>query len=65
MENISITTTVYPITYIIQTLYGEYGNITSIYPNGVDASNYELTDKQINDFSKTNLLIYNGLRRNN
>src|SRR5574344_548130 len=61
MEGIQIYTTVYPITYIIDTLYGNYANISSIYPNGVKIENYELTDKQINDYSKGNLFIYNGL----
>src|SRR5574344_1376069 len=61
MEDINIYTTVYPISYIISELYGDYGTIKSIYPNGVDINNYELTDKQISDYSKGNLFIYNGL----
>lgn len=61
MEDIKIYTTVYPITYIINELYGNYSTINSIYPNNVDINNYELTDKQINDYSKGNLFIYNGL----
>lgn len=61
MEDIQIYTTVYPITYIISQLYGNYAKIDSIYPNGVDINNYELTDKQITDYSKGNLFIYNGL----
>ena len=61
MENITIYTTVYPITYIINNLYGNYSHINSIYPNGVDVNNYEFTDKQLNDFASANLFIYNGL----
>ena len=61
MEGIQIYTTVYHITYIIDELYGNYATISSIYPNGVNIDNYELTDKQINDYSKGNLFIYNGL----
>ena len=61
MENVKIYTTVYPITYIINQLYGEYSEIASIYPKGIDISNYELTDKQISDYSKGKLFIYNGL----
>lgn len=61
MENIKIDTTVYPITYIIQSLYGNYSTISSIYPSDVDVNNYELTDKQISDFSNDNMFIYNGL----
>src|SRR5574344_146312 len=65
MENIKIYTTVYPITYIINALYGNYSTITSIYPNNVDINNYELTDKQINDYSKGNLFIYNVISNEN
>ncbi len=61
MEDIKIYTTVYPITYIITQLYGDYSTINSIYPNNVNIDNYELTDKQINDYSKGDLFIYNGL----
>ena len=60
-ENISIYTTVYPINYIIENLYKDYSTINSIYPNGVDINNYEFTDKQISDFSTSQLFIYNGL----
>ena len=42
MENITIHTTVYPITYIINCLYGNYSTISSIYPNDIDVKNYEL-----------------------
>ena len=61
MEGITVYTTIYPITYIINSLYGNYADISSIYPNGVDIESYELTSKQINDYSKGNLFIYNGL----
>ncbi len=60
LEGSSITTTVYPIEYVVERLYSE-GNITSIYPNDTDVYNYELTEKQINDISKsTTIFIYNG-----
>lgn len=61
MENIRINTTVYPITYIIQSLYSNYSTINSIYPNDIDVNNYEFTDKQLTDFSNDDLFIYNGL----
>lgn len=61
LEKSSITTTVYPAEYIVTRLY-DNTNITSIYPNDTDVFNYQLTDKQINDYSKTTtLFIYNGL----
>lgn len=61
MEDIDIYTTVYPIEYIVKTLYGKYGNITSIYPDGVIPTEYELTNKQIKDYSQSDLFIFNGL----
>ena len=62
LEGSNITTTVYPIEYLVDRLYGEHSKITSIYPNEVDISKYELTDKQIKEYAKeTTLFIYNGL----
>ena len=34
-----------------------------IYPSGVDVNNYELSPKQIKDYSKANMFIYNGLSK--
>ena len=61
MENININTTIYPINYIIERLYGKYSTINSIYPTGIDIDNFEFTDKQLNDFAQGTLFIYNGL----
>ena len=60
-ENINIYTSVYPIEYIVNYLYGDYSEIQSIYPDGVDTKKYELTNKQIKDYSNTNLYVFNGL----
>ena len=62
LEGSNITTTVYPIEYLIDRLYGEHSEITSIYPDAIDISKYELTDKQIKEYAKeTSLFVYNGL----
>ena len=62
LEGSNITTTVYPIEYLVDRLYGEHSDITSIYPNDVDISKYELTDKQVKEYAKeTTLFVYNGL----
>lgn len=61
LEDITIYTTVYPIEYITQRLYGEHSKIYSIYPSGVDPVNYQLTDKQIQDYSTGDMYIFNGL----
>lgn len=60
LEGISIITTNYPTEYITKVLYGDHSNIEMIYPNDTDTFSYELNDKQLNDFSKKDLLIYNG-----
>lgn len=64
LEGSNITTTVYPIEFLVSRLYGDKtkSTITSIFPNDTDVSEYKLTDKQINDYSKTTtLFVYNGL----
>ncbi len=62
LEGSKITTTVYPIEYLVNRLYGEHSEIASIYPNDTDVNTYQLTDKKLKDYSKkTTLFIYNGL----
>lgn len=61
MEDVTINTTNYPIYYITKRLYGKFGKIHSIYPYGANIYEYKLTDKQINDYSKADLYIFNGL----
>lgn len=61
MENITIYTSVYPTEYIANRLYGEHSTILSIYPDGVIPSVYTINDKQMKDYSKSELFIFNGL----
>jgi len=71
MEDINIYTTIYPIEYITNILYGEHSEVNSIYPNGVniqlekcdECSNelYTLTEKQLTDYSESDLFIFNSL----
>lgn len=60
-EGIDISTTVYPIEYITDRLYGKNSTIASIYPSGVKVSEYKLSEKQVKDYSKTNLFIFDGI----
>lgn len=62
-EDIEIYTTVYPFQYITERLYGEHSTTYSIYPNGININEYELTDKQIKDYSESDLFIFNGLSK--
>ena len=60
-DNSAVYTTVYPIQYLTDYLYGEESNVSSIYPNGADVSTYELTDRQKENYSHGGLFVYNGL----
>ena len=60
MDGITILTSNYALEYVTNYLYGENSVVTSIYPDGVDISNYNFTDKQIRDYSKKDLFIYMG-----
>lgn len=56
-----IYTTVYPIEFLADTLYGENVEISSIFPDGSNPTDYKLTNKQLNDYSLGSIFIYNGL----
>ena len=60
MEDIEVYTTIYPNSYLIKNLYGEHATINSIYPNGVDINNYELSDKKLNEYAKSDLFVFNS-----
>ena len=61
MENIDIYTTIYPINYLLNSLYGKHSNIYSIYPLGVNLDKYELSDRKIKEYSKSDLFVFNSL----
>ena len=61
MENINIITTIYPLEYSINYLYGQSSKINSIYPDDINVDEYTLTDKQIKDNSEKDLFVYMGL----
>ena len=63
-EDINIYTTAYPFRYVVEALYGEHSEISSIYPAEIDIENYTLTDKQVESYSKkADLYIFNGLNK--
>lgn len=61
LEGIEIVTTVYPLEFATNYLYGEHSIVSSIYPDGIDTSTYTLSKKQIKDYSKKDLFIYNRI----
>ena len=63
MEGITIYTTIYPIRYLIDSLYGDNSTIYSIYPAGVDTHEFELSDKKLEEYANTDLFVFNSLDR--
>ena len=61
MDNIDVIVTNYPNEYVVKSLYGDHATINSIYPDGVDISNYEISNKQKKDYAYKDLFVYNGL----
>ena len=61
LEDAKIYTTIYPVEYIVNFLYGDSSTIESIYPIGVDIENYKLTEKQIDEYSSGDLFVYVGI----
>ena len=61
LDKAAIYTTIYPIEYILDELYGYNSEINSIYPDGVDVNSYELSNKKVKKYSKGDLFVYNGL----
>lgn len=61
MDNITIYTSVYPIEYVTEEIYGTHSKVYNIYPQGIVPYDYKLTDKQISTFADSDLIVYNGL----
>lgn len=60
MEDIDVYTTTYPTNYLVNYLYGTHSTIHSIYPSGVNFKEYELSEKKINEFAKSDLFVFNS-----
>ena len=63
LEDIEIMTTVYPIEYVTNYLYGEHSLVNSIYPDDTNTYDYTLSEKQMNDYSKKELFVYNAVTK--
>ena len=61
MDDINIYTTTYPINYLIKELYGEHSKVYSIYPTGINIDEYKLSERKLQDYSKSDLFIFNSL----
>ncbi len=61
LSNDNVYTTIYPIQYLTNYLYGEEKSVASIYPSNVDVNSYEFTNKQKETYYRGALFVYNGL----
>ena len=60
MEDINIAVTDYPTEFILNRLYGNHSTITKIFPDGVDITTYQITERQKDVFSRKDLFVFNG-----
>lgn len=56
-----IYATIYPIEYATEMIYGENIKVSSIYPDGSNYKDFKLTEKLLNNYSRSTKFVYNGL----
>ena len=61
MEDINIYTTTYPINFLINSLYEDHSKVYSIYPTGRKLDDYELSNRKLEEYSKSDLFVFNSL----
>ena len=61
MKDIKVYTTIYPIRYLIDSLYGTNSTIYSIYPSGVEPKDFQISDKKLEEYSQADLVVFNSL----
>ena len=61
MDEIKIVTSVYPIEYVVKTLYGEHSTVVSIYPHDSNILDFKITKVLLKDYSSNNMFIFNGI----
>lgn len=60
-DKLNVYTTVYPLSYFTERIGGDYVNVTSIYPTGVDEHTFEPTQKDMMALADADLFFYIGL----
>ena len=60
MEDIDVYTTTYPTSYLIKYLYNNHATVHSIYPTGINFKEYDLSDKKITEYAKSDLFVFNS-----
>ncbi|PQD94011.1 adhesin [Pradoshia eiseniae] len=59
-NKITIYTTVYPLQYFAEQIGGDYVDVNSVYPAGVDEHTFEPTQKDIINIAEADLFYYIG-----
>ena len=59
-HKLTIYTTVYPLQYFTEQIGGEYVNVSSVYPAGVDEHTFEPTQRDIINIAEADLFYYIG-----
>ncbi|MBO9128160.1 metal ABC transporter substrate-binding protein [Bacillus sp. 165] len=57
---LKVYTTIFPLKDFTKKIGGEYVDVESIYPPGVDSHTFEASQKQVVDIAKSNLFIYSS-----
>lgn len=60
-NQLSIYTTVYPLTYFAERIGGDYVKVSSIYPPGANEHHFEPTQKDMMNLAESDLFFYIGL----
>ena len=55
MDNIEISTSIYPVKYVTEVLYGEHSNVVSIYPLDANTEEFEVTNVLLDHLKKMNM----------
>ncbi|GLC88136.1 metal ABC transporter solute-binding protein, Zn/Mn family [Lysinibacillus piscis] len=60
-DQLSIYTTVYPLSYFAERIGGEFVHVTSIYPTGANEHTFEPTQKDMMKLADADMFFYIGL----
>ena len=61
LDGIEIAVTAYPYEYITRILYGNHSLVSSIFPDGVNIWEHQLSERTLNDYSRKNIFIYSSI----
>lgn len=60
-EQLTVYTTIFPLEDFAKQIGGEYVDVKSVYPNGVDAHTYEPSTRDMTDIAEADLFFYVGM----